>query len=99
MPSFLEKWPILEQFIFSEEPDWLANNKGKESGSHITNRLQRHHRITTGPPTPIPNHSQSYSEQSVKILSPSQGFWKNLRWDNGATEEKGKKSLRLDTDL
>lgn len=87
MQSFRGKWPILEQVFFSEEPDWLANSKGKESGSHITVFS-----VTTAsppvPPTPTPNHSQSYSEQSVKILSPSQGFWKHLRRENGAVEEE-----------
>lgn len=41
MQLSLEKLPILEQFLLSEEPDWLANSKSKERRSPSS--PSRHH--------------------------------------------------------
>lgn len=78
----------MEQFFPSEEPDWLANSRGKERGSRITTPLS---------PSPPPQ-----PELLRAVLGNPQrlpGFEKNLKRDHGATEEeKMGKSLRLDTD-
>lgn len=82
MQLSLEKLPILEQFLLSEEADWLANSKSKERSSR-----SHYHPTARGAGT----------KQCLETPRTSQEFGKNWRRHNGATQEERRgRSLRLD---
>ena len=67
MQLSLEKWPIWEQFFFSEEPGWLANSEGQG-------------RVPTSPlPPPTARAAPAAPGNPAEAL----GIWEGLEKGNG----------------